>query len=415
MSRPSSLVDLNSVGLSRAASWRADVSATAVLPAVLFSGVLGPFFGLRPANRAARLDPIVAPQVRARIYNQMDEARTSFLIPAWDKTTFAEDYKNAEGVAREFIKVADRACRIAQFLQQAPIAGPTVGWYTLWAKHFHMIRAVRVAFVGNSSFLLDLLDRPLFELFLQVSTIGNPRWRGGDPESTDFNDIAPDESAEDLRDRLAGYCAWCLERDLSSLEGRLEPETLSSVFDYQWQRNFARSLGTEQERYEREFGGIEIVGNAEAKLDRKQFEQRLGQQRYEIDRLIADLDLSEWTHRIREQKGKRPSIHFPELFGAFQQQKATSMKTTVGMMGMPWAYWGYSEQSALLHQSSLLQFVHFSDGGVIEPRNSVRNAFEKHALGTTRRIKLGLALMENVWKRAFPGSPSRSESTSAGP
>jgi putative ABC transport system permease protein len=49
-----------SVGLSRAASWNTDVSATAIALAVLFSGVVGLFFGLWPANRAARLDPIVA-------------------------------------------------------------------------------------------------------------------------------------------------------------------------------------------------------------------------------------------------------------------------------------------------------------------------------------------------------------------
>ncbi|MGH7559221.1 MAG: ABC transporter permease [Gemmatimonadota bacterium] len=49
-----------SVGLSRAANWNTDVSAMAIALAVLFSGVVGLFFGLWPANRAARLDPIVA-------------------------------------------------------------------------------------------------------------------------------------------------------------------------------------------------------------------------------------------------------------------------------------------------------------------------------------------------------------------
>lgn len=334
----------------------------------------------------------------------MDEVQASFLIPTWDRTSFAKDYKDAEGVEREFIKAADWACRIAQFLQGAPIAGPTVGWYALWAKHFQMIHAARRAFMGESSVLLHLLDRPLFELFLQASTIGNPRWCGGDPESSDFDDIPADEPPEVLRDRLAAYCAWCLEQDRRLIESRLEPEMLDSAFDYRWQRNFARSMGADLERHEREFGEIEIVGDAEARLDRERYEKRLGQQRNEIDRLIEDLDLSEWIDRTREHKGKRPSIHFPELFAASQQQKAKSVRTTLRTMGMPLAYLTYGEQSGLLHQSSLLQVIHFSDRGV-SIRIPPGDAFEGRALGTTRWIKRGLTLMEEVWTRAFPVEP----------
>ncbi len=49
-----------SMGLSHAASWNTDVSGLAIALAVLFSGMVGLFFGLWPANRAARLDPIEA-------------------------------------------------------------------------------------------------------------------------------------------------------------------------------------------------------------------------------------------------------------------------------------------------------------------------------------------------------------------
>jgi putative ABC transport system permease protein len=46
--------------LSDAADWNMDVSVGAVLLAVAFSAGVGLFFGLWPANRAARLDPIEA-------------------------------------------------------------------------------------------------------------------------------------------------------------------------------------------------------------------------------------------------------------------------------------------------------------------------------------------------------------------
>ncbi|HEX9728413.1 MAG TPA: ABC transporter permease [Gemmatimonadales bacterium] len=48
------------VALSRLANWNTLVSVSAIVFAVVFSGAVGLFFGIWPAQRAARLDPIVA-------------------------------------------------------------------------------------------------------------------------------------------------------------------------------------------------------------------------------------------------------------------------------------------------------------------------------------------------------------------
>ena len=46
--------------IAHAAGWPSLVSPNAVLIAVVFSGLVGIFFGFYPAQRAARLDPIEA-------------------------------------------------------------------------------------------------------------------------------------------------------------------------------------------------------------------------------------------------------------------------------------------------------------------------------------------------------------------
>ena len=46
--------------IANAAGWPSLISPNAILVAVLFSGLVGIFFGFYPAQRAARLDPIEA-------------------------------------------------------------------------------------------------------------------------------------------------------------------------------------------------------------------------------------------------------------------------------------------------------------------------------------------------------------------
>jgi putative ABC transport system permease protein len=46
--------------LASLANWNTAVSGSAIMLAVLFSASVGLFFGMWPARRAAKLDPIVA-------------------------------------------------------------------------------------------------------------------------------------------------------------------------------------------------------------------------------------------------------------------------------------------------------------------------------------------------------------------
>src|SRR5437899_6403958 len=51
---------LGAVALSKLAHWNTSINFFAILVAFVFSAIVGLFFGIWPARRAAALDPIVA-------------------------------------------------------------------------------------------------------------------------------------------------------------------------------------------------------------------------------------------------------------------------------------------------------------------------------------------------------------------
>jgi hypothetical protein len=128
------------------------------------------------------------------------------------------------------------------------------------------------------------------------------------------------------------------------------------------------------------------------------------ERKHQAERLIKDLDLSEWVDRIRERKKKGTSISFPDLFASSQGQKAKGVKGQLDSMGMPWAYSVYGARSMLLHQSSLLQFVQRSERGV-SVRIPREDDLEERTFGAARWIKRGLVLLEAIWKRGYPDEP----------
>ena len=51
---------LGAVALSKLAHWNTSINVLAILVAFVFSAIVGLFFGIWPARRAAKLDPITA-------------------------------------------------------------------------------------------------------------------------------------------------------------------------------------------------------------------------------------------------------------------------------------------------------------------------------------------------------------------
>jgi hypothetical protein len=256
----------------------------------------------------------------------------------------------------------------------SPVTPEKLAWIVLWSRAYTLLQAVRDLYESHGARGAVALDRPAFELQLQVELISRPRQPlSASPNrrsalSTGGPDRTNDRWSE-ITDRLRGFAAWALTHDLVFFRRRLADWELRRVYQPTDRRTVPES-SKEQALLEYLFGPSEILSQAESDLDRQRAEQSYLKTVGRIEEWLADplfghwtaVDLASW---IRGDNGKP----LPSLFRLLEGG-GDSAWAYLKNRGDEELYAVYSRTSMILHGSSILEFakVGWGDGdGVIVP------------------------------------------------
>ncbi|MGQ0658371.1 MAG: hypothetical protein ACT4NU_09805 [Chromatiales bacterium] len=301
-----------------------------------------------------------------------------FIPHLWDKD-WAAAVAEAEKEEKFLVSIQERAAYLLKPISDFDVTFERLGWLNLWTKVFSLLEGARASILRNSKYLLEILNRIGFELFLQVYTI------------TESN----------RKDRLRGYCAWCLWNDRDFVRELVDPKALDGIWDVSDVRDIVEDpLG--REVYESLFGSLPegmVADEREAKKGRLQQQDR-GRHRLErIEAWLHDPDLGVWLEKLEQISDGHRSPSFFALFG----QDEASIPKRLKSAGMRWSYGLYKKGSMFIHGSTLEHSLMIGNESItpafLDTEESV-NDLANHVGHICNHVLVGLCLLQQeLWPR----------------
>mgnify|MGYP001124987687 CR=1 FL=1 len=270
-----------------------------------------------------------------------------------------EDWVEEFGTTRaSVIKLLNMIRELANLNHARPDlrTGAEIGWQSLWCKTFMALMSALQNRDNNMPLVFSGISRMLQEVHLHTTAL---------------MDIKKSETEDEffwarvLVDRLAGYCAWCLSRDISNLEFSIRSNDLNDLFDAEP----ALSIANDPEKlklHEKIWGPLDIeTDKGVLERQKRSFREAVQKKISWIKDLYEDPTLEDWRSRIQMAKAE-----FGENFSFMRLmnfKNGESIPKYMQTLGLRFAYRGYSEDSSALHGSSIDFFLTIRDK-MLDPR-----------------------------------------------
>jgi len=262
----------------------------------------------------------------------------SFVIPEFVESEWREAIDDAEGFSRELLIKKAEVVSLIREIKDNDVTPAKLAWMNFWTRCISTLDGVQSALSGNSSFLLEVLERISTEKFMQIYTICEPLTKTGS------------SSRETVIDRLNAYAAWTLGEDIRYLKTISHKSSLDMVSD----RDPARGM---KAAYEALFGEISIdTDPVSLNAGRKRQKEELRNCHRRLDAWIKHPDLARWKEKIRilenqYESTKRKSVSFYEIFNITEKSLGAKMNQIELGIG----YLRYKQSSMLIHGSTIEQ------------------------------------------------------------
>lgn len=291
----------------------------------------------------------------------------SLVIPEFVESEWLEAIEEAEGFGKELLIKRAKTVSLVRDIKDNEVTPAKLAWMNLWIKCISTLDGVQSALYGNSTFVLEVLERISIETFMHIHTISEPLIKAG-------------SSKETVIDRLNAYAAWTLGEDIRYTKTISHKSSLDMV----WDPDPARAIKYNPRKkaaYEALFGEISIdTDPVSLNIGRKSQEEELRNCHRRLDAWLKHPDLVRWKDRIRtlEQSldpAKRRSVSFFEIFNITEK----SLGLKMNQIGLGIGYLRYKQASMLIHGSTIEQMNHMVSNKIVPRIGASKDEIELSA------------------------------------
>lgn len=271
-------------------------------------------------------------------------AHRTFVVPKFEKVELLETLSHYEGVEQDLIRSEVWALEVVQKLIGIGVSAESLAWLSIWQKIYECVHAALAGMREESSFTLAAANRSMSELMMSVSVIAEPLTTAVNETKGASLDLGSTKMPwKQVRRRLRAFCGWCIARDLDRHTNLLNKKVLADIFDPEPARKIIRGDPNALAAHIALSGDIEELSDSEAENDRNNFEKGILTQKRQLEKLIEEFDLADWTARAERA----------DTFFSLFDDSQTSIPKRLRAIGMSFSYPSFIRTSQVIHGSSL--------------------------------------------------------------
>ncbi len=314
-----------------------------------------------------------------------------FVIPEFSEQHWRKAIDEAEGFEKDLRITQIKTLNLLNNINDTEVTPARLAWMNLWTKCISQLDGMSALLLGNSAFMVEVLERIALETFLHALTICQP-----------LKQVAG-KSSETIVDRLCAFTAWALSEDMKHT---IEISHRSNL-DMVWNPAPARDIKyhpQKREVFEKLFGEITIETDPVClKVGRARQEAELRDQRRRLDTWLKTPELIVWLQKIQviTERVKPNAVSFFALMNEDDKSIRKRMKS----LGIGFGYISYQKASMIIHGSTIEQLNLTQLNRIVPKISSTQEYLEMSAESvrtTCNNTAMLLALMQkHIWKTSM--------------
>jgi hypothetical protein len=307
-----------------------------------------------------------------------DISKVQLIIPELWKKDWDQAIKECDENLTIVLKSQIRLVNLLKDIDDKSFSFRRAAWLCLWTRLFNIVEGISGALQSNSQVLIEILDRMLFESWLQIYT------------------ILGTEKNVNRGERLNAYSAWCLYNDLAFQDYLLQDSIMDGIWDIEEEKSLLEDTPENQLIREKLFGPQDTekltTDFHEANKRKMRHKSQEYKKRDRIEKWLEHEEIAPWIQRIKALKKFNPQFY--QVIDKTKKNLFSALKSfNFNEKDIEFAYIIYKQSSMTIHGSSFSKNFTLNSKMIFPNFSGNSESLKKEAAGLGSKIYiLGVAL-----------------------